>query len=107
MNLNSVLLNLGFLPDKASFLYIKTYVNSEDGRSFKTLLNEIAKKFNTTFGNVYDSIRRAIILADNYGKLKNIDSYFGVPVYNENYLLSVSKFLSLIKLLFSKQEMAI
>ena len=100
MNIDSVLLNLGFLPNKASFLYIKAFVEFSDDYSFNYAMHKIADNFNTGFNNVYDSIRRSIILADNCGKLKNIDNYFDIPIYDANYLLSVSKFLSILKLLF-------
>ena len=75
-NINSVLLNLGFLPNKAAFIYIKAFIELPEISSFSSALNKIAEENGSNFHKVYDSIRRAIILAANCGKLKNIDKYF-------------------------------
>ncbi len=100
MEIDNLLLNLGILPNKSAFWYIKFALKSDIGLgAMNDIYKSIAENFSTTPDIVYDSIRRAISFADSCGKLKNIDEYFGVKVYDENHPMTNSEFLSLLKII--------
>lgn len=99
-SIDNLLMNIGIYPNKNGYRYIKVYIDLELDSLFMDVYGIIAKKCNTTAKTVYGSIRRALLSADACGKLKNIDNYFEVPVYDEKHVLTNSEFLSLLKLLF-------
>ncbi len=100
MRTDSLLLSLGILPNKAAFGYIKAALKINTECSLMNqVYDSVAKLYSTTSHIVYDAIRRAISFADSCGKLKNIDGYFGVKVYDENHPMTNSEFLSLLKII--------
>lgn len=109
MNIENILMDLGIYPNKKAYYYIKSYVETEDKLSdgnSKTAYELIAKKHDTTSKVVYDSIRRAIIFSDSCQKMKNIDNYFEVNIYDEHHLLTNSEFLAILKLLIKNTQSA-
>ncbi len=62
----------------------------------KTLYPSIAKRFDTTPSKVERAIRHAIEVAWNRGKIENINSVFGVKVYNASEKPTNGEFIALL-----------
>ena len=62
----------------------------------KSLYPSIAKKFGTTSSKVERAIRHAIEVAWNRGKIENINSVFGVKVYNSSEKPTNGEFIALL-----------
>lgn len=62
----------------------------------KSLYPSIAAKFNTTSSKVERAIRHAIEVAWNRGKIENINSIFGVKVYNSAEKPTNGEFIALL-----------
>ena len=62
----------------------------------KGLYPSIAKQFNTTPSKVERAIRHAIEVAWNRGKMDNINSFFGVKVYNSSEKPTNGEFIALL-----------
>ncbi|HEY8424243.1 MAG TPA: sporulation initiation factor Spo0A C-terminal domain-containing protein, partial [Clostridia bacterium] len=62
----------------------------------KKLYPSIAKKFDTSSSKVERAIRHAIEVAWNRGKIENINSLFGVKVYNSNEKPTNGEFIALV-----------
>lgn len=111
MNIETILMNLGIYPNKKAYYFIKSYVESDgncmtNGSSMTKSYEAIAKKHGTTPKVVYDSIRRAIVFSDASQKMKNLDNYFMVKIYDEHRLLTNSEFLAILKLLADRADNA-
>lgn len=62
----------------------------------KKLYPAIAEKFNTSASKVERAIRHAIEVAWNRGKIENINSLFGLRVYNSNEKPTNGEFIALV-----------
>lgn len=62
----------------------------------KRLYPEVAKHFDTSASKVERAIRHAIEVAWNRGKIENINSLFGVRVYNHNEKPTNGEFIALV-----------
>ena len=62
----------------------------------KKLYPSIGEKFNTTSSKVERAIRHAIEVAWNRGKIENINSIFGIKVYNQNEKPTNGEFIALV-----------
>ena len=62
----------------------------------KRLYPEVAKRFDTSPSKVERAIRHAIEVAWNRGKIENINSLFGVRVYNHNEKPTNGEFIALV-----------
>lgn len=62
----------------------------------KKLYPEVAKRFCTSPSKVERAIRHAIEVAWNRGKIENINSLFGVRVYNHNEKPTNGEFIALV-----------
>ena len=62
----------------------------------KSLYPSIARKFGTTSSKVERAIRHAIEVAWNRGKIENINSVFGVKVYNSSEKPTNGEFIALL-----------
>lgn len=62
----------------------------------KSLYPSIAKRFDTTSSKVERAIRHAIEVAWNRGKIENINSVFGVRVYNSSEKPTNGEFIALL-----------
>lgn len=62
----------------------------------KRLYPEVAEHFNTSPSKVERAIRHAIEVAWNRGKIENINSVFGVRVYNHNEKPTNGEFIALV-----------
>lgn len=62
----------------------------------KKLYPEVAEHFNTSPSKVERAIRHAIEVAWNRGKIENINSLFGVRVYNHNEKPTNGEFIALV-----------
>lgn len=62
----------------------------------KSLYPSIAKKYGTTSSKVERAIRHAIEVAWNRGKIENINSIFGVKVYNSSEKPTNGEFIALL-----------
>lgn len=62
----------------------------------KKLYPEVAEKFATSPSKVERAIRHAIEVAWNRGKIENINSLFGVRVYNHNEKPTNGEFIALV-----------
>ena len=62
----------------------------------KKLYPEVAEKFDTSPSKVERAIRHAIEVAWNRGKIENINSLFGVRVYNRNEKPTNGEFIALV-----------
>ena len=62
----------------------------------KKLYPNIAQKFNTSASKVERAIRHAIEVAWNRGKIENINSIFGLHVYNGNEKPTNGEFIALV-----------
>ncbi len=62
----------------------------------KKLYPNIADKFNTSPSKVERAIRHAIEVAWNRGKIENINSVFGLQVYNSNEKPTNGEFIALV-----------
>ena len=106
---DAVLMDLGIYPNKNAFQYIKTYIDMQNDLPNRDLplaavYEKIAEKYNVTPKIIHDSIKRALKFANVNGKLKNIDNYFGINLYNEKQPLTNSEFLSFMKILFTSNS---
>jgi two-component system response regulator (stage 0 sporulation protein A) len=68
------------------------YINSVT----KVLYPAVAKEYNTTSSRVERAIRHAIEVAWNRGKIENVNSLFGVKVYNHNEKPTNGEFIALV-----------
>lgn len=62
----------------------------------KRLYPEVAERFSTSPSKVERAIRHAIEVAWNRGKIENINSLFGVRVYNHNEKPTNGEFIALV-----------
>lgn len=62
----------------------------------KKLYPEVARRFDTSPSKVERAIRHAIEVAWNRGKIENINSLFGVRVYNHNEKPTNGEFIALV-----------
>lgn len=62
----------------------------------KRLYPNIAKRFSTSPSKVERAIRHAIEVAWNRGKIENINSVFGLPVYDSNDKPTNGEFIALV-----------
>ena len=62
----------------------------------KSLYPSIAERFDTTPSKVERAIRHAIEVAWNRGKIENINSVFGVKVYNSSEKPTNGEFIALL-----------
>lgn len=62
----------------------------------KRLYPEVARRFDTSPSKVERAIRHAIEVAWNRGKIENINSLFGVRVYNHNEKPTNGEFIALV-----------
>lgn len=62
----------------------------------KQLYPNIAEKFNTSASKVERAIRHAIEVAWNRGKIENINSVFGIKIYNPNEKPTNGEFIALV-----------
>ncbi len=62
----------------------------------KQLYPNIAKRFSTSPSKVERAIRHAIAVAWNRGKIENINSVFGLPVYDSNDKPTNGEFIALV-----------
>ena len=62
----------------------------------KKLYPSIATKFATSSSKVERAIRHAIEVAWNRGKIENINSIFGIKVYNQNEKPTNGEFIALV-----------
>ncbi|MBO5223150.1 MAG: sporulation transcription factor Spo0A [Clostridia bacterium] len=62
----------------------------------KQLYPSVAKRFSTSASKVERAIRHAIEVAWNRGKIENINSLFGVKVYNHNEKPTNGEFIALV-----------
>ena len=62
----------------------------------KQLYPAIAEKFETSASKVERAIRHAIEVAWNRGKIENINSIFGIRVYNSNEKPTNGEFIALV-----------
>lgn len=62
----------------------------------KELYPSIAKRFETSPSKVERAIRHAIEVAWNRGKIENINSIFGIKVYNQNEKPTNGEFIALV-----------
>ena len=62
----------------------------------KRLYPEVAERFDTSPSKVERAIRHAIEVAWNRGKIENINSLFGVRVYNHNEKPTNGEFIALV-----------
>lgn len=62
----------------------------------KQLYPSIAEKFKTSASKVERAIRHAIEVAWNRGKIENINSIFGIKVYNQNEKPTNGEFIALV-----------
>lgn len=62
----------------------------------KRLYPEVAIKFSTSSSKVERAIRHAIEVAWNRGKIENINSLFGIRVYNHNEKPTNGEFIALV-----------
>ena len=62
----------------------------------KRLYPEVAKVFDTSASKVERAIRHAIEVAWNRGKIENINSLFGIKVYNHNEKPTNGEFIALV-----------
>lgn len=62
----------------------------------KELYPSIAEKFQTSSSKVERAIRHAIEVAWNRGKIENINSIFGIKVYNQNEKPTNGEFIALV-----------
>ncbi len=62
----------------------------------KRLYPSIAEKFETSASKVERAIRHAIEVAWNRGKIENINSLFGLKVYNQNEKPTNGEFIALV-----------
>lgn len=62
----------------------------------KKLYPSIAEKFQTSSSKVERAIRHAIEVAWNRGKIENINSIFGIKVYNQNEKPTNGEFIALV-----------
>ncbi len=62
----------------------------------KKLYPEVAEHFNTSPSKVERAIRHAIEVAWNRGKIENINTLFGVRVYNHNEKPTNGEFIALV-----------
>ena len=62
----------------------------------KKLYPSIAEKFDTSPSKVERAIRHAIEVAWNRGKIENINSVFGLQVYNSNEKPTNGEFIALV-----------
>lgn len=62
----------------------------------KKLYPQVADKFSTTSSKVERAIRHAIEVAWNRGKIENINSLFGIRVYNYNEKPTNGEFIALV-----------
>lgn len=72
----------------------------------KELYPAVANRFETSSSKVERAIRHAIEVAWNRGKIENINSIFGIKVYDNNDKPTNSEFIALIsdKMLIDKQN---
>ena len=77
---------------------IKMTINSPDiiNSITKKLYPNIAKRFSTSPSKVERAIRHAIEVAWNRGKIENINSIFGLPVYDSNDKPTNGEFIALV-----------
>ena len=104
INIDNILINLGIMPNKTGFNYIKQYLLADNEISIMESFKEIAKNNNTTTSTVYGAVRRTLNAAEASDKLKNIDLYFNVKIYDKNHPMTNSEFLSLLKLLIRNNK---
>ena len=62
----------------------------------KRLYPEVARVFDTSASKVERAIRHAIEVAWNRGKIENINSLFGIKVYNHNEKPTNGEFIALV-----------
>ena len=62
----------------------------------KQLYPSVAERFSTSASKVERAIRHAIEVAWNRGKIENINSLFGVKVYNHNEKPTNGEFIALV-----------
>jgi two-component system response regulator (stage 0 sporulation protein A) len=62
----------------------------------KRLYPDVARRFDTSPSKVERAIRHAIEVAWNRGKIENINSLFGVRVYNHNEKPTNGEFIALV-----------
>lgn len=62
----------------------------------KQLYPSVAKRFSTSASKVERAIRHAIEVAWNRGKIENVNSLFGVKVYNHNEKPTNGEFIALV-----------
>ena len=77
---------------------IKMTIDSPDiiNSITKKLYPEVAEHFNTSPSKVERAIRHAIEVAWNRGKIENINTLFGVRVYNHNEKPTNGEFIALV-----------
>lgn len=77
---------------------IKMTIDSPDiiNSITKRLYPEVAEHFNTSPSKVERAIRHAIEVAWNRGKIENINTLFGVRVYNHNEKPTNGEFIALV-----------
>lgn len=77
---------------------IKMTINTPDiiNSITKKLYPNIAKRFATSPSKVERAIRHAIEVAWNRGKIENINSVFGLPVYDSNDKPTNGEFIALV-----------
>ena len=77
---------------------IKMTINSPDiiNSITKRLYPNIAKRFSTSPSKVERAIRHAIEVAWNRGKIENINTVFGLPVYDSNDKPTNGEFIALV-----------
>lgn len=77
---------------------IKMAIDSPDiiNSITKRLYPDVAEKFDTSPSKVERAIRHAIEVAWNRGKIENINSLFGVRVYNHNEKPTNGEFIALV-----------
>ena len=77
---------------------IKMTINSPDiiNSITKKLYPNIAKRFSTSPSKVERAIRHAIEVAWNRGKIENINTIFGLPVYDSNDKPTNGEFIALV-----------
>ena len=62
----------------------------------KKLYPSIAERFDTSASKVERAIRHAIEVAWNRGKIENINTVFGLPVYDSNDKPTNGEFIALV-----------
>lgn len=97
-----ILLSVGITANLQGYYYLKESIKLviENpyyiGSITKVMYPKIASKFETTASRVERAIRHALEVAYNKGKIVNLNTIFGLKIFNKNEKPTNSEFVALI-----------